>query len=292
MKKQLQTPGTDSFFPSSGKKESVPVLELSGPRLALAFQSLALAAEDSGGVEQYVEAVKLKSAAFAEALGQGRARDISLAEFRALCAYMSTVRRRIGRHVEPEGFESLREGVVALLEGAQHTAMADARIEAFCARFPDDREHRWVRDLAAELLHNVDPERYPMMSRWVWDAATNTGVIREIWHALDVDHIVIDVPDRYETFLVLREELSQFLSANGVFREVTCYVDLLTAQVYANYICEQGGNYLRTDFAAPEDPMQHTRRLLGLDGVDASGRTRLKAADGQAVVVEDVKLLD
>jgi hypothetical protein len=38
--------------------------------------------------------------------------------------------------------------------------------------------------------------------------------------------------------------------------------------------------------------MQHTRRLLGLDGVDAGGRTRLKAVDGQAFVVEDVKLLD
>ena len=93
-----------------------------------------------------------------------------------------------------------------------------------------------------------------MMSRWVWDARANTGVIREIWHALDVDHIVIDIPDSYDTFLVLREELSQYLTTNGVFRDVTDYVDLLTAQVYANYICEQGGTYLRTDFAAPEDP--------------------------------------
>jgi hypothetical protein len=28
--------------------------------------------------------------------------------------------------------------------------------------------------------------------------------------------------------------------------------------------------------------MLHTRRLLGLDGVGADGRTRLKAVDGQA----------
>jgi hypothetical protein len=138
----------------------------------------------------------------------------------------------------------------------------------------------------------VDPERYPLMSRWVWDARANTGVIREIWHALDVNHIVIDIPDSYAAFLVLREELSQYLTGNGIYRDVTDYVDLLTAQVYANYICEQGGNYLRADFATPDDPMQHTRRLLGLDGVDAGGRTRLKAVDGQAFVVEDVKLLD
>ena len=91
---------------------------------------------------------------------------------------------------------------------------------------------------------------------------------------------------------MLREELAQFLSANGVFRDVVHYIDLLTAQVYAGYICEQGGSYLRADFNAPEDPMEHTRRLLGLDGVNADGRTRLKCADGEAFVVEDVKLLD
>jgi hypothetical protein len=84
---------------------------------------------------------------------------------------------------------------------------------------------------------------------------------------------------------MLREELAQYLVANGVFRDVLWYVDVLTAQVYADYIGERGGMYLRTDFATPEDPMLHTRRILGLDGVDASGRTRLKAAHGVAEIV-------
>jgi hypothetical protein len=265
-----------------------PRLDLSGPRLALAFQSLALAAEESGGIETYVDAVKLKSAAFAETLGAGGAREVGLDEFRALCAYMSTVRRRIGRHVEPEGFEALRAGVAELLDGLEDTTTADRRVEAFCARFPDDRDHRWVRDLAAELLHHVDPERYPLMTRWVWDANSNTGVIREIWHAEDVDHIRIEVPSAYETFVVLREELAQFLAGNGVFRDVLFYVDLLAANVYAGYIHEQGGSYLRADFANGPEPMMHIRRLLGLDGVLPGGRTRLKAANGTAFVVEDL----
>jgi hypothetical protein len=58
------------------------------------------------------------------------------------------------------------------------------------------------------------------------------------------------------------------------------------AQVYAGYIGERGGTYLRADFATPEDPMLHTRRILGLDGVGPSGRTKLKAVDGRAEVVE------
>jgi len=108
-------------------------------------------------------------------------------------------------------------------------------------------------------------------------------VLREIWYGADVDHTTITVPDGYETFLVLREEIAQFLSTNGVFRDVPQMVDMVCAQVYAEYICEQGGSYLRADFSAPEDPMQHTRRLLGLDGVRAAdGRARFAAIDGEA----------
>jgi hypothetical protein len=285
-----------SWFPTA-RRGSVPaverpVLDLSGPKLTLAFETLVSRAEEHGGIERYVAAVQLKSRMFREALADKPASELDLAAVRSLCAFIATVRRRAGSYLDPAGFEPLRAAIVSLLEGREDTSTTDTRIAEFCTAFPDDREHRWVRDLAAELLHGADPERYPLMSRWVWDARTNTGVIREIWHAADVDHIVIDIPDRYDTFLVLREELSQFLTGNGVFRDVSDYVDLLTAQVYANYICEQGGNYLRADFATPEDPMLHTRRLLGLDGVNASGRTRLKAADGQAFVVEDVKLLD
>ena len=71
------------------------------------------------------------------------------------------------------------------------------------------------------------------------------------------------------------------------------YVDLLCAKVYGDYIAAQGGLYLRADFSAPGDPMEHTRRLLGLDGVKArSGRTRLKAINGEAFVIDDKNLLD
>jgi hypothetical protein len=266
-----------------------PRLELSGPKLAVSLETLVTRAEDHGGIERYVEAVQLKTKLFREALADAPGGELDLRVVKALCAHIATVRRRIGPYLEPARFPALRAAIARLLEGSDDTSTADRRIASFCGRFPDDRSHRWVRDLAAELLHHTDPERYPLMSRWVWDARANTGVIREIWHAPDVDNLVIAVPDGYDTFVVLREELSQLLTANGVFRDVIEYVDLLTAQLYAGYICEQGGTYLRTDFSAPEDPMQHTRRLLGLDGVASGGRTRLKTADGQAFVVDDVK---
>ena len=173
---------------------------------------------------------------------------------------MSTVRRRIGPWLNEESFAEVRE---ALAGYSPTMRTVDARIEAFCARFPNDKKHRWVRDLATEILHNKEPERFPLMNRWVWDAQANTGVLREIWHAENIDHITIPVGDGYGTYLMLREELSQFLSDNGFLPRRLQYVDILCAQIYAQYICEQGGSYLRADFSAPEDPMQHTRACSG-----------------------------
>ena len=256
-----------------------PRLELSGPKLKLALEALVSRAEELGGVEAYVDALQIKSAMFRDAL----AKEFTLKDFRTLCAHMSTVRRRIGQYAQPHWFEEMKKRIAGLFESREET---DERMKRLCAAFPDDREHRWVRDLAAELLHYADPERYPLMTRWVWDARSNTGVLREIWHGDDVDSIRIDVPDGYATILMLLEELSEYLTANGVFRDVLFYVDVLMAQVYAGYIGERGGTYLRADFATPEDPMLHTRRILGLDGITQDGRTRLKAPDERAEVIE------
>jgi hypothetical protein len=267
-----------------------PVLDLSGEALRAGLRAMVVGSEEHGGIEHYVAAVKLKSSMFREALVDNPLDELELETFKGLCTFMATVRRRVSSWLTTDSFEQLRGQIKELLEG---DADVDARITAFCSHFPNDKRHRWVRDLATELLHNADPERIPLMNRWVWDANANTGVIREIWHGDDVDHMTIPVGDGYGTYLMLREELSQFLSDEGVFRDVLQYVDILCAQVYAQYICEQGGSYLRTDFSAPEDPMEHTRRLLGLDGVrPGNGKTRLKSIDGEAFVLEDHKLLN
>lgn len=270
-----------------------PVLDLSGPIIKRAFETLILGTEAQGGIEYWTDALKLKSRMFQQALGQGHPADLPLETFKGLCAFMASVRRRIGPYLEHAAYNDLVGAIAELLEGVRDTSTTDARLAAFCARFPQDKKHRWVRDLGTEILHGVDPERYPLMCRWVWDRKANSGVIREIWFDDEVDNITIHVEDGFATYLMLREELSQFLTDNGVFRDVIWYVDMLCAKVYADYIAAQGGVYLRADFSAPGDPMEHTRRLLGLDGVRAgSGRTRLKAISGEAFVIDDTNLLD
>jgi hypothetical protein len=267
---------------------SKPVLDLSGPRLRQIFEHLAESAEATGGVERYVGALSLKSSLFEELLGKGRGEALTETEFCDLCGFITPVRRRIGAWLGRNGFPAMRARLLRLLEGWADLATADARLAAFIAAFPADREHRWARDLGAEVLHFTAPERYPLMTRWMWDRRTNTGVLREIWYAENVDAITISAADDFATFATLREELEGFLSENGVYRDLPFYVDLLSAHVYAFYINGRGGQYLRTDFGAEQDPMAHTRRLLGLDAVDTeTGRTRLKLIDGTAYVLGD-----
>ena len=300
-----------------------PTLDLSGPKLRAALEGVICASEAVGGVERFVDALKLKGAVITERLGEGRATTLSRAAFEEMCQLMPTARRRIGPLNDARGWPSLRAAIVELLRDANIPGTADHRIATFerALTLPSPRsfaetvpgaqapiQHagrmrggnaleleaalhdsllpltpaplpveetgrgqalRFHRDLAAEILHGVYPEHYPLMTRWVWDAAANSGALREIWHdptsGDEVDHIVINAPDTYETFLVLREELSQFLSDNGIFRDMIWYVDLLLGHVYGSYINSQGGAWLKTEFGSETDPLEHTRRILGVD---------------------------
>lgn len=268
-------------------------LDLSGPRLRSAFEHLVESAEATGGIERYVSALALKASLFEELLGKGRVADLQQTEFLDLCAFVTPVRRRIAEWLAENDFSRMRTMLVRLLHGWSDLSTADARLAAFVAAVGPDKRFRWSRDLAAEVLHFVAPDRYPLMTRWIWDARVGTGVLREIWFADDVDRAKIDVPDTLAAYTLLRREIEGFLSDNGVFRDQAFYFDLLAAHIYGNYINDRGGQYLQSDFARSAfDPIAHTRRLLGLDAVDsATGRTRLKLIDGSAHIVLPLKKL-
>jgi hypothetical protein len=272
---------------------AVPTLDLSGPRLRFFLESLLDAAEREGGIERYVSALALKAVLFQDVLGKGRVEEMTAAEFNDLCAFITPARRRVGAWLGEFGFARMQEALVELLTGWSDTATTDTRMARFRTYFPDEKNHRFARDLAAEVLHFTAPDYYPLMTRWMWDAKANTGTLREIWYGDNVDAMTIDAGDDFLTHKTLRDELTGFLADNGVFRDIPLYVDLLCAHVYAAYIDDRGGQFLRSDFQAPQDPMLHTRRLLGLDGIDSeSGRTRLKLIDGSAHVVDTPKLLN
>lgn len=260
-----------------------PVLDLSGPRLRRAYDHLVESAEPTGGVARYVTALSLKSSLFEELLVREPAAELTETEFLDLCAFITPARRRVGGVLQEIGFEAMRDRLVALLDGMSDTATADARLAAFVAGFPRDKAHRWVRDLGAEVMHFTAPDRYPLMARWIWDGRVKTGALREIWFADDVAEAKITVADGFLTFATLGAELEGFLRGQGHYRDLPFFTDLLVAHIYAAYINDRGGEFMRAEFATAADPMLHTRRMLGLDAVDTeTGRTRLKLIDGSA----------
>ena len=93
------------------------MLDLSGPKLRRAFESLAECAEPTGGVERYVGALALKASLFEEVLGKGRVHELTEAELCDLCAFIAPVRRRIAPWLGENGFAAMRQRLVALLDG-------------------------------------------------------------------------------------------------------------------------------------------------------------------------------
>lgn len=254
--------------------DTLPVLDLSGQALRGALESLLAAAQPAGGVDAFVQGIGVKVHLFRAILDPEHLDRLGEEEFLGLSTFMPTVRRRVGLWLAENGYSALHQRLVALLCAPGE---AEARFGDFAACFPDDRAHRWVRDLAAEVLHFTAPDDVPLMTRWMWDARTATGVLREIWYEEESDPVARGVPDRLPTFLALREELAGFLREEGFFRDLALFQDLLCAHIYAGYINDRGSSYLKGDFAGGEDPMAHTRRLLGLDSLDgAQVRMRVK----------------
>lgn len=271
----LKRAGTEE--PSTAPR---PVLELSGQALDGAHATLCAGAEGVGGMDVLLDAVAAKAALFDNQFSGDGVSYLKQQGLLDLCAFMPSVRRRIGPSLESHGIDHFRAALEDLLADFDNPDGVDARIAAFVALFPDDRKHRWVRDLAAEVLHFTAPGIYPLMTRWVWDAKANSGVLREIWHSADGAEARINVADGYVTHATLRDELTGYAIDRGVSSDPELFVDLLCAQVYGDYIRNQGSAYLKTDFSGPDGDFRYTLRMLGLDAVDASdGRTRVKLAD-------------
>ena len=84
-----------------------PRLDLSGPILTQAFETLIQGTEAQGGIEYWTDALKLKSRMFQQALGQGHPADLPLETFKGLCAFMASVRRRIGPYLEQPSYDKM-----------------------------------------------------------------------------------------------------------------------------------------------------------------------------------------
>jgi len=257
------------------------------------FDALLAGAAEDGGIEAYIAALSAKTSLFVALKGRVRALPPALNELEDVLALVFTARRHLHPALEAMGTEAgllvrdlwfgampperrLQQFVDAM-PGADSTDRASIKAAA--------KLRRAAWDFAAELLHYGDPLRYPLMTRWVWDQATQSGALRELVRGSDS---IRELPFGNEPGLFegARCWLAEQLAAQGIYRDEELWVDLVQAQAYLGYFRSMTEGSLGADFGRGVPPQEQLKRLLGIDAApgDRSDRVKKRQAATHAEV--------
>ncbi len=114
-----------------------------------------------------------KSEIFKSELSQKKIASMTVKELTAVLQLIFSIRRRSKKLIEQFGAAEMTQWIAALLYDDHAVA---ERFEAFCNHF-DGLEINLRYDLASEILHFSDPEKYWLWTRWIWDPRTKTGAL-------------------------------------------------------------------------------------------------------------------
>jgi len=246
--------------------------------LGTKLSSLRAAISEAGGVEglePFIEALRNKHEVFAGITGKGA--DIDGADLRTLGGLVFPVRRKLGSLL------AQREG--ALVQGIRDLLVpglsVDDRLHAFAALAGEDRKlRRALWDFAAEILHFQEPEPVPLASRWVWDAGTMTGALREFIQGNDTMR-QIPIGDNVAAIEGARLWFYDALGDEGFYRDLPFVTDLVWAQAYSDYArsLSMGMGLIDAQFGAKQDPLELVVKILGID----APKGRLKAVPDETL---------
>jgi hypothetical protein len=247
------------------------------------FDALLAGAEQDGGIEVYIAALGAKVSVFADLRERVRAAPPALDELEGVLALVFTARRRLFPALDALGAEAgLRvrdlwfgaaapaqrlQQLVDVMPGAGATDRASIKAAA--------KLRRAAWDFAAELLHYGDPLRYPLMTRWVWDQATQSGALRELVRGSDN---IRELPFGNDPALFegARCWLAEQLAAQGIYRDEELWIDLLQAQAYLGYFRSMTEGSLGADFGRGVPAQEQLKRLLGIDAAPGARPDRVK----------------
>ena len=244
------------------------------------------AARVDGGIEVYVDSLGVKQRQFAALLNEEAIGTLDDAGMETLLDAVFTARRKLHPVIAEMGCAVVSDALRELLHG--RGKLAD-RMRGFASRLPiregEGREargraarlRRAAHDFAAEALHFLDPIRYPLMARWVWDDATSSGALREFVHNPDqATRLPLDT--RPETFEAARTWIAGEIEAQGVYRDVPLWVDLVEAAAYTHYFRSMTGGVLGSDFGRAGGPEESIKKLLGIEPRRRGGKSRVVKA--------------
>ncbi|MBI2821608.1 MAG: hypothetical protein HYX74_05235 [Acidobacteria bacterium] len=225
---------------------------------------------------QICREVEHKSRVFRSALDREALAEMGDSQFISILRSVFATRRRAEAILKQFPLEQLRAWTAALLYGPEPVK---DRFQQFVSRLePLDGSVR--RDLAGELLHFTDPDRYWLWTRWMWDPKTRTGALPLVTHsAYDLRG-----GSDGDTYLRVGEAVAfvhQVGEAAG-FQTISRSIfgtDVFLSCVYVVYVYTVLRMRMTQEFnkVMPELP-EFARRLLGVyQGVDPEGGPSVSA---------------
>lgn len=228
-----------------------------------------------GGIDVFIESLSNKHRLFNEAIVAGA--QLEREAVQTLLDTVFTARRKLPKILSEVPHEIVVAQIQELMNGK---APLQERMQGFVDVIAtEQRKMRGAAwDFAAELLHFAWPERYPLMSRWVWDVNSVSGAMREFIRANDsLPEIPIgSEPEQYEAG---RLWLSERLSEHGYYRDVPFLIDLLLAQAYTDYVFAMSSGMgmvgmMGGEFGGKLEPIDFISKLLGVDAPRKTGDSR------------------
>ncbi|TSA42056.1 MAG: hypothetical protein D4R58_00685 [Betaproteobacteria bacterium] len=236
-----------------------------------------------GGIAALIERMQAKQQAVVATFERALA-AAGLSEIESLLDQVFTARRRLYPALESAGVAKVREALAQLRHDALPVA---ARLQAFVDAMPGtagldraslkaaNKLRRAAWDFAAELLHFIDPDRFPLMTRWVWDQSTQSGALREFIRGNDSMQ-EIPLTNAPEMFEGARAWLADQLRTEGIYRDLPLWIDLMLAQAYTNYLRSVAEGNLGAEFGRGTTPGEQLAKLLGIDRARRTGMSRVK----------------
>lgn len=248
------------------------------------FDALQAATARDGGMESYLAALDAKRELFVTARTSAQSAAPGLDETIRLLAMVFTARRKLYPALETLGEERVSSLMTTLWFGSEP---AGVRLQQFVDAMPgavsSDRAsvkaaaklRRAAWDFAAEALHYAGADLYPLMSRWVWDQATQSGALREFIRGGEA---MREVPFSNDPgiFEAARRWLAEQLAAQGVYRDEALWIDLVQAQAYLVYFRSMTEGSLGADFGRGVPPDEQLKRLLGIDAEPGARTDRVR----------------
>jgi hypothetical protein len=232
---------------------------------ALEFFEQVLAAVSRDELAEIAGDLRAKSAAMRALVGDDPA-GLDDAGVRDLLGWVFCTRRHVDKvmaFLTPEEFAG---GLADLLHGEDPLAQRFDRFRDLFGHRPDV-----AADLPGELLHFLDPERYWLWTRWIWDPEADTGALRLV----TTDEVDLDAPTPGEGYYAVGEAMAM-LEENGKAVGYTTMgtglfgTDVFLASVYATYMYTVLQMRLSREFTKVMPPLPGlVRRLLGVHVIPA-----------------------